>query len=204
MQRKHDQYTHDLTGKMAVLDIKETDLKRLKDTLTIYETEQIQLKENDQSLQLKIAEIDRQISSCENNICLAEAQKESLEKESERVFLLAFGKKNELKKQIENTKLKIEQENQKCLSFSEEKKELEGKRKLVEIGVSEERIKQMKISISDVEQDITNLKNSIDMIREFLSNIDDEIAAVNQARMEAERKAAEEKARLEAERKAAE
>ena len=171
LSEKQEKYTRELAVNQAVLRIKKDDLDRTKASLLACISDRDKIKSEEQSLEEKIRQLDVDIDNKKQSINESTHLIDSLKRELSGIFVLSFGRKKEIKSQIENTESTIFQENKILNNLNSERSKLERERKTGLLESVENRILEKQDLVTSLEKEILEIKHDIERKNDRLSEI---------------------------------
>lgn len=186
LKERQDEFIQELAVKQAILQVKKNDLQREKSGLSTYISERDRVKDDEQSINEKMGQFDRDIDNVKKSIDELIASIASLEKELSGVFVLLFSRKKELKGQIESAERSLNQEKNKLDKLVSDRSILERERKVGLLESLESRVVEKENLVALLESEVTGVEQDIEKINGELSEIESAIRIHKEAKKDEE------------------
>ena len=179
LREKKEACARELAVKEAVLQIKKNDLEKLQSNLTVCIANREHLETEEHTIATKLQTIENQIKKQNEQIKNINQANSSLQKELSGLFMFSFGKKKELKAQIDANERKISEARGILSSLHIQKSELERSMRNGALDAAIAQEKTIQQNIEALSSEIQEIEESIETISTSIDSIDQDIVAHN-------------------------
>ena len=171
LRERQDEYTHELTVKQAVLQVKKNDLDSARSALAACISNRDRIKAEEQEIIDNCGQLDSDIDNLKNNINELTNVIASLRKELSGIFVFSFGRKKDLKRQIEAKEGELNQEKNRLNKMLSDRFRIEKERKTGLLESMESRVVEQELLIVLLEKEVASIEDEIEMIHDTIYEI---------------------------------